>query len=124
MAMAQKQARNRQEEALIEANKIFASLDTARYQPILPVGVKPDRIGLHDFFSGQSHNFKLFNVRPDEKDALLRKIVDGLNAALVKYDPVAGRKSGFAAVNVTYSAKGGELEFTLKISETVLLAKK
>ncbi len=115
MAMAQKNAQDIKDEALRAANLVFSSLDTPRYQPILPVGISADRLGLTDFFSGQSRSFKLFNVRPDEKQYLLDRIVDKLTAALVKYDPSVWKESRFAATDVSYKEKGGELEFTLKI---------
>lgn len=130
MALAQKQAQNKQEEALREANLVFRSLDTQRYGPIMPVGLSIDKLGLPDFFSGQSQTLHLFNVRHDEVKSLLGKTVDDLTAALAKYSPAFGGKSEFTAVKVTYTGskdKVGELEFTLKIVEKpapTLLAKK
>lgn len=126
MSMAQKQAPDKKDEALREANMVFRSLETPRYQPIMPVGISIDSVGLPDFRSGQSHSFKLFNVRPEEVESLLKdKIVDKLTAALAKYDPSAGKISEFVAVNVTYNEKNGDLEFTLKITDKpTLLARK
>lgn len=125
MAMAQKTAQDIKDEALRAANLVFSSLETPRYQPILPVGISSDRLGLTDFFSGQSHTFKLFNVRSDEVQYLLDQIVGKLTAALVKYEPSVWKTSQFAATDVSYKEKGGELEFTLKIVDrAAVLVKK
>jgi hypothetical protein len=116
MAPVQKQVRNRKDEALADATLVLNSLDTARYQPIFPAGAGGvDSIGLQDFFSGKSQDFKLFNVRPDEVEPLLGKTVNGLTAALVKFDPLAWKGSRFAARNIRYNKDNGELDFTLKI---------
>jgi hypothetical protein len=65
MAPIQKQAPDRQDEALAAASKVFSLWDS-RYQAIMPAGAGGiDTLSLPDFFSGTSHHFKLFNVPGD-----------------------------------------------------------